>query len=120
MKTIAIQLNNLFTRSELVTKTRDGVLQIGPMLIINTMLLAAGALLILYYITGANGLASGNYKIKLLNDKLSLLNDKQSALMSQKSGLEDSLITPDFAKSHNMVEAKNISYIFESRNVAQR
>ncbi len=120
MRALALQLNNLFTKSELAIKTKEGVLQFGPTLVINTILLTAGALLIIYYIIGANNLTSTNYKIKLLSDQLAQLNEEQSSLISQKAGVEESIVTLGFAKSHNMVEAKNISYVFESSNVAQR
>lgn len=120
MRALALQLNNLFTKSELAVKTKEGVLQFGPTLVINTILLTAGALLLVYYIIGANNLASSNYKIKVLNGQLTQLNEEQSGLVAQKAGIEESIVTLEFAKSHNMVEAKNISYIFESRNVAQK
>jgi len=119
MRTIALTLNNLFAKSDLAVKTKEGVLQFGPMLVINSILLAAGALLILYYVIGANGIASASYKIKILNDRLAQLNEEQSNLIAQKAGVEES-VAIEFAKSHNMVEAKNTSYIFESKNVAQR
>ena len=120
MRTLALQLNNLFTKSELAVKTKEGVLQFGPALVINTILLTAGVLLMLYYIMGANGMTSDNYKVKLMNDRLTQLNEEQSTLLAQKAGLEESLVTLNFAKSHSMVEAKNITYLFEARNVAQR
>lgn len=87
---------------------------------INTFLLAAIVALALYYIIGANGLAAVNYKVKLLNDKLIQLDEEQAGLLSKKAGIEETLITHEFARSHNMVEAKNISYIFENSSVAQR
>lgn len=87
---------------------------------INVFLLAAIVALALYYIIGANGLASVNYRVKLLNDKLIQLDEEQAALLAKKSGIEETLVTHEFARSHNMVEAKNISYIFENSSVAQR
>ena len=87
---------------------------------INIFLLAAIVAFAFYYIIGANGLASVNYEVKILNDKLIQLDEEQAALLAQKAGIEETLITHEFARSHNMVEAKNISYIFEKSNVAQR
>ena len=87
---------------------------------INIFLLGAIVALALYYVIGANGLASGNYEVKLLSDKLNQLDEEQASLLSQKAGIEETLITHEFARSHNMVEAKNISYIFENGSVAQR
>lgn len=86
----------------------------------NIFLLTAIVALALYYIIGANGLAAVNYKVKLLNDKLTQLDEDQAILLSKKAGVEETLITHEFARSHNMVEAKNISYIFEKSSVAQR
>ena len=88
--------------------------------IINSFLLAAVVALASYYVIGANGITSSNYLIKILKDKLTQINEERSVLLSQKAGLEDSLITLEFAKANNMVEAKNISYIFENGSVALR
>lgn len=88
--------------------------------IINSFLLAGVVAIAAYYVVSANVMASKNYKIKLLKDKLTQINEEQSNLLSQKAGLEDALITLEFAKTNKMVEAKNISYIFENKNVAQR
>ena len=120
METITLKINSLFTKSEIAVKTKEGVLQFGPALVINAMLLAAGAILVVYYIVGANAIASDSYKAKLLNDRLMQLNEEQSTLLSQKASIDESSIAREFALSHNMVEAKNFSYIFETRNVAQR
>ncbi len=88
--------------------------------IINSFLLAAVVALAAYYVIGANGLASDSYKIKLMKEKLTQINEERSLLLSQKAGLEESLYALEFAKASNMVEAKNISYIFENKNVALR
>ena len=105
MRTIALKLNNL---------------QFDSALVLNTMLLAASALLLVYYIIGANNIASDNYRIKLFIDRLTQLNEEQSNLFAQKTMVDESAVIRSFAQSHNMVEVKNISYIFESSNVAQR
>lgn len=120
MRTIALKLNNQHIKHELASKTREGVLQFDLTLVLNTMLLAAGALLLIYYIIGANSIASDNYRIKLLIDRLTQLNEGQSNLLAQKASIDELPIIRVFAQTHNMIEAKNISYIFESSNVAQR
>lgn len=121
MKALAHILNNNFQsllRRNFAVKTKAEVIQLGPTSIVNGFLLAAVAALMFYYIVGANGIASSNYKIKLLSDKLTQLHEEQSSLIAEKAGLEESLVTLEYAKSHNMVEAKNTAYIFESKNVA--
>ncbi len=89
-------------------------------LVINSFLLTGILALAAYYVIGANAMASRNYKIRLLEDKFTQLNEEQAGLLSQKAGLEDTLIVLEFAKANNMAEAKNVSYIFESGDVAQR
>jgi len=73
-----------------------------------------------YYVVQANIIAAGNYKINLLNQKLESLNEIRSSLAVQKSAIEDPDKVLEFALSHNMVEAKNAVYIFESGDVALR
>src|SRR3989338_7553451 len=86
--------------------------------IINSFLLSAALALLAYYVVGANALASSNYKIKVLKDRLTQINDERGALLSQKAGLEESLFALEYAKANNMVEAKNISYIFKNKTAA--
>lgn len=120
MRTIALKLNNQYIKHELASKTREGVLQFDSTLVLNTMLLAVSALLLVYYIIGANSITSDNYRIKLLIDRLTQFNEEQSNLLAQKASIDESSVIRAFAQTHNMIEAKNISYIFESSNVAQR
>ena len=93
---------------------------VGVVFLINiTMLLIAGFLTV-YYVVQANIIAAGSYKTTSLNQKLESLNEIRSVLSAQKSSMEDPARVLDFALSRNMVEAKNVSYLFENENVALR
>lgn len=122
MTTTILKLNNQHTKSQSASKTRERFLQFDSTtaLVLNIMFLAVSALLIVYYIIGANSITSNNYKIKLLIDRLAQINEEQNNLLIQKAIVDESLAIRNFAHAHNMVEAKNISHIFESSNVAQR
>lgn len=99
-------------------RVRTDTLQFNS--IINSFILAAVVALAVYYVIGANIMTSRNYKVKLLEDKLTQINEERSLLLSQKASLENALVILEFAKAKNMVEAKNISYIFENGSVAQK
>lgn len=118
MKTLALQLQNILIKSSFASKTKEEVYRLNPVFVINSFLITTGVLLLLYYIVGSNGVASDSYKIKTLSERLVQVNDEQSALLARKAGIEESFVTIDFAKSYNMVEAKNVFHIFESKNVA--
>lgn len=81
------------------------------------VLLIAG-LLVVYYVVQANIIAASNYKVGLLNQQLESLNEVRSSLAVQKSSMEDPARILDFALSQNMVEAKNVVYLFENKEVA--
>ena len=87
---------------------------------VNILLAGIVVLLLFYYVLMANTTAETNYHIQTLRDKNSVLAEVNSSLMSRKISLESPIALIEFAKSRNFVEAKNISYIFENKNVAQR
>ena len=87
---------------------------------INISLAGTALLLLLYYIMMANSIASKNYKIYTLGDKLEMLAEANSLLMSKKLAMESQATLLEFIKSRSMVEARNVVYIFENKNVAQR
>lgn len=102
-------------RKDLVTtKEQDIVLWT------NLCLIATVALLLFYYIITANSIAGTSYRIQTLQDKISILAEINSSLMSNKISKENPVALLEFAKSRNLVEARNVSYIFENKNVAQR
>jgi hypothetical protein len=78
--------------------------------------LAGGGLT--YYISEANIAASGRYRISFLRNQIAHLIEKQSILTTQKSVTENPATVAVFAQNQNMVEAKDIIYIFENNNVA--
>lgn len=91
---------------------------VSTLFIVNTIIVLVAGLLMVYYVIQANVIAASNYKINLLNQKLESLNEIRSSLATQKSSMEDPAKVLDFALSQNMVEAKNIVYLFENQDVA--
>ncbi|MBI2065002.1 MAG: hypothetical protein HYT62_03060 [Candidatus Yanofskybacteria bacterium] len=87
---------------------------------INIVFAGIASLLLFYYVMMANVVSAENYRIQTLRDKIELLAETNGDLMNQKLLLENPNVLFEFAKSHGLVEAKNISYIFENKNVAQR
>jgi len=91
---------------------------VSTVFLVNTIILLIAGLLMIYYVVQANIIAASNYKINLLNQKLESLNEVRSNLAAQKSSMEEPAKVFEFALSQNMVEAKNVAYLFENGNVA--
>lgn len=87
---------------------------------VNIVLVGVASLLLFYYVMMANSVASANYKVQTLNDKINTLSEANGLLMSKKLAMEIPAVLSEFAKAQNLVEAKNVAYIFENKNVAQR
>ena len=87
---------------------------------VNITMIGITILLLLYYVMIANTITAKNYKVQTLRDKLEVLAEINGALMSKKISLESPTAILEFAKAQSLVEARNIVYIFENRNVAQR
>ena len=88
------------------------------MKILNGMLLILCMTAVLYYVLCSNSLAITNYQVSTLRGELTHLTEMNSALESQKSAMENPVAALEYAQRQQMVEAKNISYVFESGNVA--
>ncbi len=84
------------------------------------MIVFAVVLMLVYYVVVANSITAWDYKIQKISEKLLSLNEEGSSLMAQRAHLEDTGLLDSFAKSSNMVEAKNVVYLFENKNVALR
>ena len=84
----------------------------------NIAMLAIAAAFLLIYVIGANKITAQNYKAKLLNEKLFVLNEATAKLMLNKNSFDNSARVLEFAQGRNMIEAKNITYLFENREVA--
>lgn len=93
---------------------------INPILVSNVILIAVFGLLLSFYIIQANMIAADKYQVKFLNEKLTSLNEVRTSLAAQRSETEDPSELMEFARAKGMVEAKNITYIFENGNVALR
>ena len=86
--------------------------------LLNAIILALCAAAILYYVLWSNSLAAGNYRLSTLRKTLTQLTETNSSLLTRKSAMEDPSAAIEFARNHGMIEATNISYVFESGNVA--
>ena len=71
-----------------------------------------------YYVTGANSLASAEYRISSLRSQITHLNEQQSHLAAEKSAAENPAAAAQFAQAQHMVSAQEIVYVFENGNVA--
>lgn len=86
--------------------------------VLNVFLLAAVIFLLMYFVVVSNITTSSNYRIGLLNEELSGLTETNGLLTAQRLLIEDSSSILDFAWSRHMVEAKHVTHIFESGDVA--
>lgn len=93
---------------------------VTPLAIVNLVLTAAGCALAIYYVLMTNSSASDRFLMQTLDDKVATLTEAHGALLQQQSQLENAAILSDFAAAHGMVEAKDVSYLFEGSNVAFR
>lgn len=93
---------------------------LNPVAVINITLIALCAGAVLSYVLWSNSLAAGDYRITMLHGELSRLADANGSLATAKSSAEDPATLLKFAQAKGMVEAKNVSYVFESGNVALR
>jgi hypothetical protein len=101
-------------------KVRVSATSLNIITLVNLGLLAACAALVLYYVLSANGLAAGNYRISSLREDLSRATDRQTELTVSAAQLENVDSVNAFASTHQMVVAKDASYLFENGKVALR
>ena len=101
-------------RAKTIIQERDAFLWV------NIALFGVVSLLLFYYVMVANSVASKNYRVQILHDKLEALAETNGVLMTKKIISESPTALLEFARLKNLVEAKNILYIFENKNVAQR
>lgn len=86
--------------------------------VLNVFLLAAVIFLTMYFVVVSNVITSSNYRIGLLNEELSGLEETNGLLTAQKLSIEDSFSILNFAHNRQMIEAKYVTHIFESGEVA--
>src|SRR3989344_3646440 len=86
--------------------------------VLNVFLLATVIFLMMYFVVVSNVITSSSYKMGLLNEELSDLTEINGLLTAQKLSIEDSSSILSFARDHNMVEAKYVTHIFESGEMA--
>ncbi|MEX2090546.1 MAG: hypothetical protein WD989_00205 [Candidatus Paceibacterota bacterium] len=103
-----------------MTKASAQIQPVNPILVSNVILFGILGLLLSFYVIQANMIAADRYNIKILNEKLASLNEVRTSLVAERSKTEDQSKLIEFALSIGMVEAKNVSYVFENGNVALR
>ena len=99
-------------------KNIDTIKENDVVLWVNIALIGIASLLLFYYVMMANSIASKSYNTQVLQNKIEKLSEVNSQLMSQKLTMDTPAKLLEFANSQQLVEAKNISYIFERKNVA--
>jgi hypothetical protein len=87
---------------------------------VNVVLFGMASVLLFYYVMMANSIASKNYKIQTLINRAEELSEVNSSLIAKKINLESPTALLEFARASNLVEAGDIVYIFENKNVARR
>ncbi len=86
--------------------------------LLNIILLGLCVAGVAYYVSGANSLASAQYRVSSLRSQITRLNEQQSQLTAEKSAAENPVAATQFAQSQHMVSAQEIVYVFESGKVA--
>lgn len=104
--------------SEQTIKQYSGSRGFNRVVLFNIAMLAIAAAFLLFYVIGTNEITANSYKTKLLNEKLFVLNEITTKLTINKNSFDDSARVLEFARGQNMIEAKNISYLFENGAVA--
>lgn len=101
-----------------VRQARTHIHFINPTLAVNLVLIGLCAASALAYVFWSNSLAVADYRISMLHNDLAQLADVNSAMTAAKSNAEDPAALLKFAQSKGMVEAKSVSYLFDSGSVA--
>lgn len=101
-----------------VVRNYTSQFNLNPAVILNLGLAALCAIMVLYYILWANGLAASSYRVSTLRQEISQLTETNSALLSEKTSMEDPNAAMNFAQREHMVPAGNVSYVFENGSVA--
>ncbi|MEK9157783.1 MAG: hypothetical protein AAB638_01205 [Patescibacteria group bacterium] len=104
--------------SSSVRKSSDYSTFLNPVVVFNIFLVCLCGLGLVFYVASANGNTADNYRISSLRSQMSKLAEKQGSLSVEKTATENPISAGLFAKSKNMVEAKDIIYVFENSNVA--
>jgi hypothetical protein len=97
---------------------RSSVFSVTPMTILNIGLMLLAATLLVYYMISANGIAADTYRIKSLQEQAAMLVEENGSLIAEKTQIEDPSSLAEFARSHQMVEAKDVTYLFGDGTVA--
>lgn len=90
----------------------------NPIAVLNIGLSLLAALLVIYFISSSNTIAAQRYSIRSLSEKSSSLSVENGILMAEQAQFEDSTLLADYARAGNMVEARDVAYIFENGSVA--
>lgn len=105
---------------ELMTRKTSHAEPINPIVVSNIILSGATLLLLSFYVVQANIIAASRYQMKSMSEEIASLNDLKVSLTAERSRLETPSELSAFARNRNMVEAKEVTYLFENGNVALR
>lgn len=99
-------------------RSRNASFALTPVVIANVALLLLTAVLLVYYVISANAIAADTYRVKLLKEEAASLIEENSSMVAHQTQVEDPSLLAEFARAHQMVEAKDVTYLFENGNVA--
>lgn len=85
---------------------------------LNVLLAAAVAALLVFYVVRTNGISADTYRISQLNGRLAALNETASTLTAGVPAIQNPSLLVEFAAGHNLVPAGDIVYLFEGGTVA--
>ena len=85
---------------------------------LNVLLAATVAALLVFYIVQINGISADTYHLSQLNGRLAALNETASTLTAGVPAIQNPSLLVEFAAGHNLVPAVDIVYLFEGGAVA--
>ncbi len=85
---------------------------------LNVLMAAAVAALLVFYVVRTNGISADTFRISQLNGRLAALNETASTLTAGVPAIQNPSLLVEFAAGHNLVPAGDIVYLFEGGTVA--
>lgn len=101
-----------------MTKSKLNPITYTGTAVLNVFLLAAIIFLMMYFVIVSNVIIASSYKLGILNEELSGLMENNALLTAQKLSTEDSSGILEFAQSHYMIQAGQVTHIFDNSDVA--
>ena len=101
------------------SNTDGGRLGFPWVFMLNVLLAATVAALLVFYIVQINGISADTYHLSQLNGRLAALNETASTLTAGVPAIQNPSLLVEFAAGHNLVPAVDIVYLFEGGAVAR-